>query len=259
MSKVAVFAKLFIQSTKNTVTLDSMDKNKPLLVIGVTSKKYVDQCRAEQRDFYYMDTGYFGNFRNEFNPKGKKHFVRIVKNDVQKNILEEYPSDRWEYLVKNDHRLQWKGWKKSGKKILLVLPNPKSCNFYNMNIEQWLSKTIATIKQHSDLPIIMREKKSRPERHNHSIYNALDQDIFATVCFNSIAAIESIAYGVPAFVAVPCAASPLALMDLTQINTPYYPCDKLIEKHCSSLAYGQFTLEEVETGYAWNILQGQKK
>lgn len=259
MSKVAVFAKLFIQSTKNTVTLDSMDKNKPLLVIGVTSKKYVDQCRAEQRDFYYMDTGYFGNFRNEFNPKGKKHFVRIVKNDVQKNILEEYPSDRWEYLVKNDHSLQWKGWKKSGKKILLVLPNPKSCNFYNMNIEQWLSKTIATIKQHSDLPIIMREKKSRPERHNHSIYNALDQDIFATVCFNSIAAIESIAYGVPAFVAVPCAASPLALMDLTQINTPYYPCDKLIEKHCSSLAYGQFTLEEVETGYAWNILQGQKK
>lgn len=259
MSKIEMFENPFIRSTKNVVTSDHTDKSKPLLVIGVTSKKYVDACRAEQRDFYYMDTGYFGNFRNELNPKGKKHFVRIVKNDVQKSVLEEYPSDRWENLISNDPRLLWKGWKKSGKKILLVLPNSKSCNFYNMNKDQWLTKTIDTIKRHSNLPIIMREKASRPERHKYSIYDALDQDIFATVCFNSIAAIESIAYGVPAFVAVPCAASPLALMDLTQINTPYYPDEKLIKKHCSSLAYGQFTFEEVENGYAWQILQGQKK
>jgi hypothetical protein len=269
MSKVTLFAEPFVRSTKNAVTLDSMDTSKPLVVVGVTSKKYVNQCRAIQRDFYYMDSGYFGNFRNESNPKGKKHFIRIVKNDVQKNILEEYPSDRWKEICKIDPKYQWNGWKKKGNKLLIVVPNRKACVFYGYeegkkqyrdpNKPTWLMNTIETIKKHTDMEIVVREKGSRPERHNHSIFDALDEGIFATVAFNSIAAIESIVYGVPAFVTVPCAASPLALMDLTQINTPYYPCDQLIKKHCSSLAYGQFTSEEIENGYAWDILQGQKK
>jgi hypothetical protein len=66
---------------------------------------------------------------------------------------------------------------------------------------------------------------------------------------------ESIAYGVPAFVSVSCAASPLAESDLTKINSPYYPKEKLIQKHCQSLAYGQFTAEEISNGTAWKILK----
>jgi hypothetical protein len=82
----------------------------------------------------------------------------------------------------------------------------------------------------------------------------LDEDVFATVAFNSIAALESVIYGVPAFVTVPCAASPLALTDLTKIETPYYPEESLIKQHCWSLAYGQFTFEEIENGTAHKIL-----
>ena len=65
---------------------------------------------------------------------------------------------------------------------------------------------------------------------------------------------ESIAYGVPAFVSVPCAASPLALTDLTKIETPYYPDEMLVKRQCCSLAYGQFTYEEIINGTAWEIL-----
>jgi len=109
------------------------------------------------------------------------------------------------------------------------------------------------------MPIIIRDKASRSERHANSIYEALDQGIFATVTFNSIAAIESIAYGIPAFVAVPCAASPLALTDLSKIATPYYPDESLVKKQCSNLAYGQFRGEEIENGTAWKILQRTAK
>jgi hypothetical protein len=78
--------------------------------------------------------------------------------------------------------------------------------------------------------------------------------VFATVSFNSIAAIESVAYGVPAFVSVPCAASALASTDLTKIATPFYPDETLVHQHCASLAYGQFTPEEIVNGTAHELL-----
>jgi hypothetical protein len=53
---------------------------------------------------------------------------------------------------------------------------------------------------------------------------------------------------------VPCAASPLALTDLSKIATPWYPDSKLVAQHCYSLAYGQFTHEEIANGTARKIL-----
>jgi hypothetical protein len=188
------------------------------------------------------------------NPSGKKKYYRIVKNELQKSVIENKPADRWNELVKSDRRLQWPGWKKNGNKILLIVSNPKSCHYFGYDMPQWLETTIATIKKHTDMQIIIRYKGSRSARNNDSIYDALDQEIFATVVFNSIAAIESIAYGIPAFVTVPCAASPLASTDLTKITTPYYPQEDLISKHCRSLAYGQFTTEEIANGTAWKLL-----
>ena len=104
------------------------------------------------------------------------------------------------------------------------------------------------------MEIIIREKGSRTDRQNYSIFDALDEGVFATVAFNSIAALESVIYGIPAFVTVPCAASPLAQTDLSQISAPLYPDETLVQEHCASLAYGQFTHEEIANGSAWRIL-----
>jgi hypothetical protein len=208
-----------------------------------------------------MDTGYFGNFISPGNPGGKKLFHRIVKNDLQKHWLENHHSDRWQEICKIDPRYQWRGWKKKGKKILVIVPNRKSCVFYGYDTDPyvngekpWLMNTIETIKKHTDMEIVVREKGSRSARHHHSIFDALDEEIFATVTFNSIAALESVIYGIPSFVTVPCAASPLALTDLSQIATPFYPDESLVQQHCASLAYGQFTVEEIANGTAWKLL-----
>ena len=48
--------------------------------------------------------------------------------------------------------------------------------------------------------------------------------------------------------------SGITLTDLTKIETPYYPDEMLIKRHCCSLAYGQFTQEEIINGTAWEIL-----
>ena len=243
-----------VRGSNGFCTTDLELISKPLVVRGVAERKKIRSCREQQRDFYYTDTGYFGNFTSIGNPGGKKLFLRIVKNDLQKHWVDHFPSDRWRELLKIDSRLNWPGWKTKGDKILLVLPNPKACAFYELDFETWKNNTIETIKSHTDKQIVIREKGSRGARHHYSIYNALDEGIFATVAFNSIAAMESIAYGVPAFVSVPCAASPLALTDLTKIETPYYPDEMLVKRQCCSLAYGQFTYEEIINGTAWEIL-----
>lgn len=243
-----------VQGSNNFCTTNLSLTDKPLVVRGVVDRKKIRSCRQQNRDFYYTDTGYFGNFTNKGNPGGKKLFLRIVKNDLQKHWIEHWPSDRWKDLLKIDSRLNWPGWKTKGNKILLVLPNPKACVGYEIDFETWKSNTLKTIKNHTDMPVIVREKGSRGHRQHYSIYDALDEGVFATVAFNSIAAMESIAYGVPAFVSVPCAASPLALTDLTKIETPYYPDEMLVKKHCFSLAYGQFTHKEILNGTAWKIL-----
>jgi len=239
----------------------SIPGEKPSIFRGVVKRKHIHQHWQDKKDFYYIDTGYFGNFVSLGNTSGKKLFHRIVKNDLQKHWLEKHSSDRWQEICKIDPRYQWKGWKKKGRKILIVVPNRKSCVFYGYDMDPyvngektWLMNTIETIKKHTDMEIIIREKGSRAARQHHSIFDALDEDIFATVAFNSIAALESVIYGIPSFVTVPCAASPLSLIDLSQISTPLYPDESLVHQHCASLAYGQFTVEEIANGTAWKLL-----
>jgi hypothetical protein len=247
---------LFVKGSGDKCTSFYEKLNKPLVVRGIVKRKDILKCQSLQRDYYYIDTGYFGNFISSGNPAGKKIWHRVVKNELQHTVIKDFPSDRWNALVKADHRLEWKGWKTKGKKILLIVPNQKSCVFYNYDVTKWISDTITALKKHTEKPIVVREKGSRSYRNAvNSIYDALDDDIFATVAFNSIAAIESVTYGVPAFVTVPCAALPLASTDLSKIESPYYPDENLVKRHNYTLAYGQFTEDEIKNGYAWSILK----
>lgn len=245
-----------VLGSKNSLTTDFNEKSKPLVVRGVTSKSEVTACAKENRDFYYIDTGYFGNFPSELNPSGKKKYHRVVKNENQHTTILDYPDDRWKILKSQNKILEWKGWKRYDKKILLVMPNPKACRYYDHDYDTWAKTTQEQIKKYCDLPVEVRIKGSRSYRnHEYSIYDALDSGVYATVAFNSIAALESILYGVPAFVTVPCAASPLASTDLSKLSAPFYPDKELIQKHCHGLSYGQFTTQEIESGFAWNILR----
>ena len=54
-----------IVSGSNFVLTDNFeDKSKPYVCRGVIKRKYIHACMEDKRDFYYTDTGYFGNFIN---------------------------------------------------------------------------------------------------------------------------------------------------------------------------------------------------
>ena len=246
----------FLKSTNNICTLDPEDKSKPLIVRGVIKKDHIRQCEKDKRDYYYIDTGYVGNFPSKENSSGRKIYHRIVKNGLQHTDIIERPNDRWNKLTSDDPRLQWTGWKNYDKKILLVLPNPKATKFYDVDYDTWVAETTKKIKTYSNLPIEVRVKGSRSERnHGYSIYQAFDTGVYATVAFNSIAALESVLYGIPAFVSVPCAASPLASTDLSLLRSPFVPNKNTILSQCYNIAYGQFTVSEIDNGTAWKMLQ----
>jgi len=219
--------------------------NEPVVLRGILKHKVMKRCWEDKRDFFYMDTGYFGNTR-------WKEWHRIVKNNLQHGDIVSRPADRFQRFNK-----KFAPWKKSGRNILLALPDEKPCKFYGIDRDQWIADTVATIKQHTDRPVIIRERA--PKRIDRiatdTLQAALDQDVFALVTFNSVAATESIFHGIPAFTLAPAnAASPVALQDLSRIETPYYPTQDKLHAWACHLAYGQFHISELKNGTALRIL-----
>jgi len=222
---------------------------------GILKKKIIHRCWKDTRTFYYIDTGYFGNERTSANPNGWKYWHRIVKNNLQHGKIIPRPDDRFRQFNKT-----FQSWKKDGRKILIAAPDDKPCRFYGITKDDWIKKTVDTLKQHTDRPIEIRERS--PKRIDRivtdTLQQALDNDVFALVTFNSVAAIESIFHGIPAFTTAPTnAADPVALQDLSQIENPYYPDnDKLYAWGCH-LAYGQFHISELKSGKAKTMIEEQ--
>jgi hypothetical protein len=193
-----------------------------------------------------MDTGYFGNNR-------WKMWHRVVKNNLQHTDIVPRPSDRFQKFG-----MKFRPWKKSGRAILIATPDEKPCKFYGIDLETWIADTTNTIKQYTDRPIIVRRRD--PQRQNRVVNNtlqsALDNDVFALVTYNSVAAVESVFHGIPAFTLAPAnAAQPVACQDLSQIETPYYPDHDKLHAWACHLAYGQFHVDELRNGQARDILE----
>ena len=226
----------------------------PVLLRGISSGKIADAVRKQNQDYYFIETGYLGNYRCDNNRTGRKIYHRIVKNAMQHSTIMDVPADRWNKLIEFNPNLEYKGWKRTGSKILIVLSTEKPFQYYGHNRDRWLDKVVQTLKKHSDREIVIREKASRGERTNDTIYDALDDDIYALVTYNSIAAVEAIQYGIPAFALAPTAADPVGNKDLTQIENPNMPNEDIIQKWLYSIAYSQFSLDEIITGQAWRMV-----
>lgn len=224
----------------------------PVIFRSMSQRKTVSLCEKQSRDYYYIDTGYLGNLDK------RKDWHRVVKNGMQhSNIRYDLPEDRFNKMIGNRHYLRFQGWKKDGGPILVVTPSEKPCKFYGINREQWLESTLKELKNHTDRPIIIRDKAPRRGRvRGNSIYHQFTEDnIFAVVTYNSIAATEAIGFGVPCFTLAPNAADSFCLKDLSQIETPLYEDDEKVVQWQNWLAYCQFTPREMAEGITMKIIQ----
>jgi len=217
----------------------------PVVLRGITKRKQMEACKAVGRDFYYIDTGYFGNGK-------KKTYHRITKNDVQWfGPIIDRPGDRLSVTGVRPKKM------KAGTNILIAPPSQKLLNNYDIVLEDWLDNVQQQIKNHTDRPIVIRTKQGRSTRVNDDTMEmALDRDIHCLVTFSSIAAGEALLHGKPAITLGPNAAGPLCSHDISEIEHPKKPSLDEVEAWARHIAYCQFTEVEMRDGTAWRILNG---
>jgi len=204
-------------------------------------------------NFYFIDRPYWGESRRS------PYFMRIVKNGHVKNSLESRPNDRF----KKYFPFKIEPWKKGGRKIVVCPPTHSISVMFEQ--EDWLSKTLKTLRANTDREIVVRNKGYNPNskidelgrlmpgpNDNEDAVTPIDwNNTHAIVAFNSNITIEATARGVPVFTDSMNSCAPISETDFAKIETPKYtdrePC-------YYSLAYGQFTADEIQNGWAWSIL-----
>lgn len=215
----------------------------PLCIRGMKFQSAVQNCWHTGRTFYYIDNGYFGNLES-------KTYFRIIKNHVHDiGPIIDRPRDRLDRCELTLKKFS------SGSRILLAPPSVKSFALWNIDQTQWIDQTIAQIQQHTDRPIVVREKRPRADRlKSDTIEQALADDIHCLVTYNSVAACEAIMLGKPAITLGPNAAGVLCSQSLEVIEQPRVPSYDEREAWLRHLSYCQFTFAEMSDGTAWRIL-----
>ena len=235
----------FVQGTGGQISTWEKEQNNktPAVLRGITKRKQMEGCRAAGRDFYYMDTGYFGNGK-------RKLYHRITKNDVQNfGPIIDRPNDRLASTGVGLTKFR------PGANVLLAPPSQKLLNLYDINLEEWLQQTQDEIKKHTDRPIVIRLKQGRSTRVNDDTMEmALAQDVHCLVTFSSIAAGEALLLGKPAITLGPNAAAALCSQSLSEIENPKIPTLDEVAAWARHIAYCQFTEVEMRDGTAWKIL-----
>ena len=235
----------FVQGAGGQISTWEKQQNTmtPAVIRGITKQKQMNGCRAAGRDFYYMDTGYFGNGK-------RKLYHRITKNDVQNfGPIIDRPGDRLQATGFQPHKFY------RGTNILLAPPSQKLLNLYDINLEAWLQNTQDEIKKYTDRPVITRLKQTRASRvSDNTMEMALAQDVHCLVTFSSIAAGEALLLGKPAITLGPNAAATLCSQSLSEIENPKIPTLDEVAAWARHIAYCQFTEAEMRDGTAWRIL-----
>lgn len=229
--------------------------NEELTMYGILagSGEVYKWCERENKTFYFMDHGYFTNAHDS------PHWLRITRNKHCQNIMKEVPVDRYEKYFRQDI----KPWNKSGKKILVLPPTNAISNFFS--VTGWLEQTLKILKSNTDREIQIREKPYNPtikkdhvgatvkvDRPTNDQGQIRWQDYFATVTYNSNTMVASLANGVPVFCdPINSAAAPISETDFAKIETPQYG-DRIAL--FSSLAYNNWSMEEMSNGTAWRMI-----
>lgn len=222
--------------------------NTALVIRGLssTSQRAIRHCWKNNRTFYAIDTGYFGN-------TGKtKVWHRITKNNLQHlGPIVERPGDRLKKIIDYKYRKQT-----SGTKILICPPSEKVMNLFDQpDPETWTNQVIEQLKQYTDRPIEIRLKPTRAERtSDKTIEAALSDDVYCLITYNSIAAIEALMNGKPAIALGPNAAHSICNTCIDEIERLKFPSKDEMTAFMRHLSYTQFTKEEMLNGTAWRIV-----
>lgn len=193
--------------------------------------------------YYYIDHAYF-------NPGYKQpQWMRVIKNGFMQNTL--IPNVKDDRLRKN-FTINLEPYNYKDKEDILVFP-PSNTVGRVFNSMQWEKNIVKKISELTDRNVIVRRKSgpimdenlcvvTSKERYTYedTIEEALDK-AYCIVAFNTSIALRALEKGIPVICDRYCPAFPIS-NELKHINNlKEYDRQPLF----NSLAWGQFTLEEI--------------
>ncbi len=214
--------------------------NKTIATYGVLRGTF--EIINKVKNYYYMDHGYFKQSSRKFennktNVLDLDGYFRIVYNNFIHNGEGNFPNDRLNKL-----KLNFTTQNNSGKYIILSEPSDVMKKIHNQ--ENWVSETKKLIKRFSDREIIVHNKFSKKPLEE------LLKNAWVFVSLQSTAGFKAMLNGVPAFF------TDKTLKKINPIETIENP--KINYKIFNNLAYGQWTLDEIKSGEAWETLKKYK-
>ncbi len=211
------------------------------------NREMVKKLEARKQPFWFTDTPYFGRFDNS-NLKPDNHYWRICKNSIHVRYIPGCNKDRFEKFniklkapnLKGDH--------------ILVCPSSPGINGY-LERPNWLDETVEQIKRITDRPIKVRHKPRGKGTSGPAVAKvSIEEDLknaWCCVTSCSISAIEAVCNGKPVFCDKKSFATHIGNTELQDIENPMFVSP---EDWLYSLAYQQFTPEEITNGRAVEIL-----
>ena len=212
------------------------DYNKTIATYGVL--RGTGELLKKVNNFFYIDHGYFKQSKRTFvnkrtNIMDLDGYFRIVYNNYIHDGRGNYPKDRLEKL-----NLKFRDINKNGKYIILSEPSETMKKFYN--VKSWVENTTKLVKNFSDRELIIHNKFSK-EPLDELLMNA-----WAFVSLQSTAGFKAMIKGVPAYFTDPSLKNVGLIKDIEKHEINY--------SIFNNLAYGQWTINEIQSGEAWDIL-----
>ena len=212
----------------------------------------IKKCIADNRPWFSWDMPYYGRWnglKEAVNPT-QDFYWRVSKNSIHYKHTKDYPSDRFE---------RWNVTPKeytAGSKIL-VCPSSETMTRYvtGLSVQEWLNKTIETLKLYTDRLIEVRYKPRAKGTSGPSValipFAQQAQNTHCVVTSISLCAIEAQLLGIPTICHKDSFAKDISSIKLEEIENP-----KRVDRMqwFYNLAYSQFTHKEIETGLAEEII-----
>ena len=212
------------------------DYDKTIATYGVLRGTY--EIIKKVKNFYYIDHGYFNQSKRKFENNrttvlNLDGYFRIVYNNLIHNGQGDFPDDRLKKL-----NLNFLEQIKSGDVIILSEPSEIMKKIYNAH--NWVEETKEIIKKFSDRKIVVHNKYSKEP------LDKLLKNAWSFVSLQSTAGFKAMVNGIPAFFTEP------SLKNINKIEEIENP--QINYKIFNNLAYGQWTLNEIESGEAWEYI-----
>lgn len=235
----------------NWPTFNIKDLTKyPITIFGILrgTGDLIKECQRINHTYYHFDHAYY--FKEQKHGKNitfNEKIYRLTKNNMMLNYIDKLNDIDKERIIKFKKHIEIKDWSKKGNYIL-VLPPSQHVNLW-YNFTNWETNTVSKLKQYTQREIKIRKKDSKIPFIDE-LKNA-----WAVVTSQSTAAVDALLNGVPSFCDNMSFAMPVSHTNLSLIETPLYSEKR--EDWMNSLLANQYTMSEIENGFAWNRLKNK--